>query len=197
MTGASRKLFIVALCAALVGLIAGCGSSGGSNAPINSHSNDTSTAGHVLTGLAAWDAKTQQICREKAAAIAGLGSVHITYGGIARLGLPAVKKLLEHYLDRLLSVLRHFAARQQQLATPPSRVSIMARARALDGELQAATVQLQSAVAGAPTPAAFSSAFRAWLATLQRLATRGEALAQQLKLPACESARTTARSVSS
>jgi hypothetical protein len=40
------------------------------------------------------------LCREKRAAIAGLGNVHITYAGIARAGLPAVKRSLDGYLAR-------------------------------------------------------------------------------------------------
>jgi hypothetical protein len=117
-----------------------------------------------------------------------LGSVHITYGGIARLGLPAVRRLLERYLDRLLGVLRHFAARQRALTTPPSRIQIMTKVRALDDQLQAATVHLREAVTQVRSAAGLSSVFRAWLVSLQHVGARGEALARELKLPTCESA---------
>lgn len=185
---ASRRLLACVFCGGLLGLSAGCGGNGTPN-----RSSDTSP----VTGLAAWDAKTQELCREKQAAIANLGSVHITYGGIARLGLPAVKQLLARYLDRLLALLRRFAARQQQLTTPPSRVSIMTRVRALDREVQAATVQLRAQLSNVTNAEGLSAAFRTWLVALKRLGARGEALAHQLKLPACQSARTAAQNFSS
>jgi hypothetical protein len=192
--GASRRLLVCVVCLGLLGMAGGCGS--GRNRTRN-HSHNTSTIGNHPSGLAGWEAKTQELCREKQAAIAGLGSVHITYGGIARLGIPAVKRLLTRYLDRLLAVLHQFAARQGQLSTPPSRVAITNRVRSLDGEVQAATVHLRMELAGVTSATGLSAAFRTWLAALQRLGARGEALAQQLKLPACESARPAAQNASS
>lgn len=176
--GASRRLLVSLVCVGLLGLAGGCGGSG---------SNGTSTIGNQPNRVSVWDAQTQALCREKQAAIANLGSVHITYGGIARLGLPAVKQLLARYLRRLLAVLRHFSARQQQLATPPSRLAIMAKVRGLDAELQAATVHLRTELASVTSATGLSAAFRTWLSALQRLGARGEVLARQLKLPACES----------
>lgn len=193
--GTSRRLLGCVVCVGVLGMVGGCGGSSASG--IRNHSNDTSSIGNNPSRVAAWDAKTQELCREKQAAIANLGSVHITYGGIARLGLPAVKRLLTRYLDRLLAVLRHFAARQGQLSTPPSRVAITNRVRSLDGEVQAATIHLRTELAGVTSATGLSAAFRTWLAALQRLGARGEALAQQLKLPACESARPATQNVSS
>ncbi len=181
--GASPRLLA---CIAVVGLLGLAGCDG----------NATPTGQHP-SGLAVWNAKTEALCREKQEAIADLGSVHITYGGIARLGLPAVKGLLTRYLDRLVAVLRHFAARRQQLTTPASRVSVMTKVTELDGEVQAATVHLRTELAGVTSAPALSGAFRIWLTALQRLGARGETLAQQLKLPACESARPAAAHVSS
>jgi hypothetical protein len=182
---APRRLVACAVAVLLLGLASGCGGGAGNGQPTGA-----STGTHGRAAIADWNSKTQELCRQKRAAIANLGSVHITYGGIARLGLPAVKRLLERYLDRLLSVLRRFATRQRALTTPPSRVSIMTEVRALDGQLQAATVHLRSAVAHVMSAAGLSSAFRAWLVTLQHLSARGEALARQLNLPACETGST-------
>ena len=165
VSGAPRRLLARVVCVALMGVAAGCGGSGAS----------------------AWDAKTQELCREKQAAITNLGSVHITYGGIARLGLPAVERLLEGYLSRLLGVLRGFAQRQRELGTPPSVASTMNRVSALDDQVQAATVSVRTAVVHATTTAGLITVFRSWLVTLQHLGVRGEALARQLNLTACES----------
>jgi hypothetical protein len=134
-----------------------------------------------------WASSTQQLCQQKRAAIANLGSVHITYAGIARVGLPAVKRSLEGCLDRLLAVLREFSRRQQQLATPPAFVSTIRIAAEVDAESEAATTQLRAAVARARSATELSAAFRAWLTTLSQLSPRGDAAAARLNLPACRS----------
>jgi len=96
--------------------------------------------------------QTQQLCREKRTAITGLGYVNITFGGIARVGLPKVKRSLDAYLDRLLGVLREFHQRQQQIPTPPALVSTMQTADQLYSESRAVTVRLRNAVARPRTP---------------------------------------------
>ena len=191
----ARGLPASVICVTLLGLAAGCGGSGGSGAGMDS--NDTSTVGHRVTGRDAWDAKTQQLCTQKKAAIASLGDVHITYGGIARLGLPAVKRLLERYLDRLLAVLRQFAGRQRQLTTPPSLVAVMTKIMAVDVQIQASIVRLRAAVVQVTTAGGLSAVFRAWLSTLQQLSGQAEALAVHLNLPACQSQSATASSAAS
>jgi hypothetical protein len=144
--------------------------------------------------LAAWASGTQHLCREKKAAIASLGYVDITYGGIARVGLPAVKHILDGYLARLLGVLRSFTTRQQQLVTPPSLRVTMAAANQIDQQAQSATTRLRDGVARAKTAGEFSDAFHAWVATLQRLVARDDKLAQQMNLPACLSGSLPAQS---
>jgi hypothetical protein len=119
---------------------------------------------------------------QKRAAVAQLGSIHITHGGIARVGLPAVKQSLERYLGRLEAVLREFAARRRALTTPPSLVATVHEVDQIDDQSQAATSQLKAAVARVGSAAELSVAFRTWLATLQRLAVRSNALAQQLNV---------------
>jgi hypothetical protein len=154
-----------------------------------------STPVHRSTGaLAAWVSGTQHLCREKKAAIARLGYVDITYGGIARVGLPAVKRILDRYLARLLGVLRSFTWRQQQLVTPPSLRVTMPVANQIDQQSQAATIRLRDDVARAKTAREFSDAFRAWIATLQRLVVRDNKLTQQMNLSACLSGSPPAQS---
>lgn len=167
----------------LGGLATGCGGSGGMTVGGPPPARTSRSAGSALD---TWKTATQAICRQKRTAIANLGSVHITYGGIARLGLPAVRRLLDGYLGRLLAILRHYAQRQHALGTPASVASIMARVRALDGELQAATVHLRAVLTHVTTAAGLSAVFRNWLVSIQKLGARGEALARQLNLPACE-----------
>src|SRR5689334_17912426 len=113
----------------LLGVL-GCGSS-----KTSTHSASVSEA----STLAAWRASTQQLCTEKRSAIAGLGNVDITYGGIARLGLPAVKRLLDGYLGRVIGVVDTFDRRGRALATPPSVKPTIALAFELDRETTAAT----------------------------------------------------------
>jgi hypothetical protein len=167
----------------VVVMVAGCGGSGSSSSPAR-----TASATTPPSSTAAWTSSVKQLCVQKRAAIGQLGSVHITYGGIARAGLPAVKRSLEGYLGRLEVVLREFAVRRRALATPPSLVSTVREVDQIDDQSQAATRQLQAAVARAGTAAELSAAFRTWLVTLQRLAGRSNALAQQLNLgPECGS----------
>jgi hypothetical protein len=138
-----------------------------------------------MSGSAEWASRTERLCRDKRAAITGLGYVHITNAGIARVGLPAVKHKLDLYLGRLLGVLQDFAGRQRQLAAPPSLSSTMAAATDADRQAQAATSRLRREVASASSPTELSVAFRGWTTRLQRLAARGDVLADQLNLPAC------------
>lgn len=167
-----KALGALATCTAL--LIGGCGGS----------SSSTRTTGASSAGVA-WAAQTQALCREKRAAIAHLGSAHITYAGIARVGLPAVKRTLDAYLGRVLGVLRAFSSRQRQLTTPAADVSAMGTAAEIDAESQAATARLKAEIAGVGNARALSAAFRSWLASLQQLTARGNAVARQLNLPAC------------
>jgi hypothetical protein len=75
---------------------------GGTGCGGSTSATDTKTsAPAAASARAAWAARTQELCREKRAAIAGLGYVHITYAGIARVGLPAVKRALDRYLGQL------------------------------------------------------------------------------------------------
>jgi hypothetical protein len=138
--------------------------------------------------MAAWRAKTETLCREKVASITGLGYVHITYAGIARVGLPAVKRAFERYLDRLLAVLREFSRRQQQLVTPAPAAAAMRTAAVIDRQSQAATIRLRSAVSQARSATDFTAAVKVWLTTLRGLGSRGDALARRLRLPGCVSA---------
>jgi hypothetical protein len=157
----------------------GCGAS-------TSTRNAAATSRASASARAAWTAQAQRLCVEKVAAIQRLGDVHITYGGIARLGLPAVKGLLERYLARLQAVVREFHDRQLRLATPLPLAATIARAAALDLQSQAATTRLQTAAAHATTAAELAAAFQSWLTTLAQLAPSGNALAREAHLPLCE-----------
>jgi hypothetical protein len=178
-----RGLILCLACAGVAIASAGCGSA--SSATHGIAAEPFATAG--------WRTETQQLCRAKRAAIAQLGNVHITFAGIAQLGLPAVKRKLEAYLTRLIAIVRRFAARQRQLKTPTPLVSAMAQANADNVHAEHATEQLRRQIATAPSATALSSAFSAWTVTLQRLAIRGDAIAQQLNLPGCRSGATAAQ----
>jgi hypothetical protein len=168
--------------ALLTASVTGCGSSSSSS------SNTTAPRPSPPSQTAAWTSSVKQLCVQKRAAVTSLGSIHITYAGIARVGLPAVKRSLEAYLGRLQVVLREFAERRRALTTPSSLVSTVRVVDQIDDRSQAATSRLQAAVARAGSAAELSAAFRTWLATLQRLALRSNALAQQLNLvPDCGS----------
>ncbi len=167
----------------IAALVAGCGSS-------SSSTSSTRTASQAAqpSQTAAWASSVKQLCVQKRAAIARLGSVHITYAGIAKVGLPAVEQSLAAYLGRLQAVLREFQQRRRALTTPPSLVSTVRVVDQIDAQSQTATTRLTTAVAHVGSAAELSSAFRAWLAALQGLAARSNALAQQLKLvPECGS----------
>jgi hypothetical protein len=178
-----RSLLFVALALSL----SGCG---GSGSDTTTATTPTTTASSSADARAVWAQQTQQLCNEKRAAIANLGNINITYGGIAREGLPAVKRLLDRYLVRLLAVLHDFTVRQAQLTTPASVSTTVALAKEVDRQSQAATRRLRVEIARAATAAQFSAAFRSWIATEQRLAVRGDALAQQVNLPNCHSGAT-------
>ncbi len=154
----------------------------------------SSTSSAAASAPTSWATQTEQLCREKLAAIAGLGYVHITDAGIARLGLPAVKRKLDHYLARLLAVLSDFARRQGRLSPPPSVRAPMAVATKVDLQSQAATLRLRRDVARAGSASALAAAFRVWIASSERLAARGDELARQLDLPDCRSGRATTSS---
>jgi hypothetical protein len=172
------------LCLALAGVTlasAGCGS--GADATRGIAAEPFATAG--------WRAKTQQLCREKRAAIAQLGNVHITFAGIAEVGLPVVKRKLEAYLTRLLAIVRRFAARQRQLPTPHPLASAMAQASADNVRAERATELLRQEIAAVRSASGLSSAFRAWTVTLHRLSADGDVLAENLNLPDCRSRAST------
>lgn len=177
---AARRGASQSLVACLAGIaLVGCGSNG---------STTTSSVTTTAAGArAAWAASTQALCRQKRAAIAALGGVHITYAGIARVGLPAVKRSLERYLTRLLAVLRGFSTRQRQLPTPSSVVPELNLARSIDAQSQAATRQLRQRMAAVASPGALATAFGEWLAATRQLAQRGDAVAQRLNLAVCRS----------
>jgi len=177
VTRAEARLVI--LCVACAGPLLGCG---GSRTSPHTASSPTHAA---ASARAVWAAETQELCRDKRAAVAKLGYVQITNAGIARVGLPTVKRALDGYLTRLLGVLQDFYLRQQQVSTPPSVAAAMAAATEVDRRSQSATSLLRREVAGAKSAAELSAAFRTWIGTLQRLAARGDSLAQQVTLPSC------------
>lgn len=147
----------------------------------------TGSSGTSASARATWATQTQQLCREKLAAIVRLGYIQITYAGIQRVGLPSAERLLDRYLGRLLAVLRGFYARQETVATPPPLSATMASAREIELLSQLETQRLSRQIASARTATAFHDAFQAWLLTAQSLAVRGDAVAGQLDLPACRS----------
>jgi hypothetical protein len=182
-SGPARPLIAWAAGAALLLGMAGCGGSGSSS--------QTSSTTSRSADRAAWAAKTQQLCREKRVAIAQLGYVHITYGGIARLGVAAVKHLLDRYLTRLLAVQRYYYQRQGQLPTPAAVAAPMAIARAASLDSQGATQTAIRQVAAAKTVLGLTGAFRRWALTLERLGARQQTLAHQLDVPGCFAAAST------
>jgi hypothetical protein len=165
---------------ALLALAAGgCGASGSSTS--------RAAKSTPAPSRAEWAAATERLCSEKRAAIARLGDVHITYAGIARVGLPAVKRSLDGYLGRLRGVLREFSQRQRPVATASSVASTMKIVNSVDAHSQAVTSRLSGDVARASSARQLSAAFGQWLVALRRLASRGDALARQLKLTGCTS----------
>lgn len=170
----------VACAALLLGVLLGVSACGGSASTARTTSTSSAASDRAL-----WASQTQQLCREKRAAIARVGNIHTTYAGIRRVGLPAVKRIVDRYLARLLVVLHDFSGRQQQLIAPTDVRAAMAQAAAFDRQSQEATSRLRVDIARAGTPAAFAAAFRVWIATTARLTARGDAVARQLDLPAC------------
>jgi hypothetical protein len=187
----SRQRLVSCLAVTALALALGLLGCGGSTS--TSHSASTTSA-PPTNATVVWASQTEGLCREKRAAIAGLGYVHITYAGIAQVGLPEVKRRLDLYLGRLLGVLREFTGRQRQLVTPPSLSATMAQANEVDLQSQAATIRLRRDVAGARSAAELSSAFQAWITSTRRLAVRGDALPRQLNLAGCLSGATPASS---
>jgi hypothetical protein len=175
---ASRLLALCLLCAGLILAVTACGGSASRTHP------------SAADARAVWATQTSGLCRRKRAAIARLGSVNITYAGIARVGLPAVKRLLDAYLGRLLGQLEYYSGSQRALSTPPSVSHAAAAAAELGDQARAATERLRGAVAGAPSGAALSADFRAWIALLQRITARGDTLAGKLGLSDCLSSST-------
>lgn len=171
-----------AVIAGIALMLAGCGGGKSGSTGTRAASGARTAA---VTSPTVWAQRTQALCQQKRAAVAALGYVHITYGGIARVGLPAVKRSLDAYLGRLLSVLREFSARQRLIPAPASVAGLMNEARALDESSQAVTADLRRALGGVRSASALSAAFRAWGARTAELAARGDALARHLHLRGC------------
>ncbi|MGO9789177.1 MAG: hypothetical protein ACLP8S_06550 [Solirubrobacteraceae bacterium] len=184
--GLRSALTACVICLTVIGLSA-CGGAASTRRTTSTHSTPSAlpNGGATSTAVATWADEAQQLCLAKHAALLALGYVHITYGGIERVGLPAVERLLDHYLVRLLGVLELYAQRQRRLNPPVSDVALLASARALDSESLSATRHLESAIAGASTAEQFAENFHAWIATLQSLGRRGDALALALHIPQC------------
>lgn len=143
------------------------------SAPSTGAPATTTTASTPSAAVAAWAAQTKRLCIAKRAAIAKLGHIHITYAGIARVGLGAVKRAPDSYLGKLPAVPNDSYRRRQRIATPPSLRPTMSQAVAIDLQSQNATRRVRTAVASSKTAAELSAGFNAWLATLQRLSLRG------------------------
>jgi hypothetical protein len=202
-----RRRLLVCLAGAGIALTAsGCGSSSSSSrkgATASTAITTTTTTATGTTGttagttgttagdpLTVWKTKTEQLCAQKRAAVAALGNIHITYAGIARVGLPKVKLALERYLGRLVGVLEEFHARQHQLTPPASIAAIFAQAEVNSHAAEAATVLLRTRIAGVQSAQRLASAFSTWLATVKTLAARSDKLAHQLHLTGCLSGAT-------
>lgn len=178
MARTAWKRLVTAACAlALTSVPPGCGGS----------SSTTSTTAPV-NSAELWRNRTQQICADGESAIKALGFVHITYGGIAQLGVPAVKHKLDVYVDRLLAILQTVAQQQRELH-PPAQLSAAATAeREIEGQEGDATRTLRRALDAAQSPLELSAAFNRWLERDQQLIDRGNTLARQYDLPECVAA---------
>jgi hypothetical protein len=178
MAHTSTKRLAAAACVlALTAAPLGCGGS----------SSTTSTTATV-SAAQLWRNRTQQICADGQSAIRALGVVHITYEGIARLGLPAVKHKLDVYVDRLLAILQTVAQQERELH-PPAQLSAAATAeREIQGEEGDATRTLRRELDAANSAPELSAAFNRWLARDAQLVTRGNAFARQYGLPECVAA---------
>jgi hypothetical protein len=101
--GLRTALMASAIGLAVLGLSA-CGGSGSTLRTASTHSAPAS-GGATAEPVTTWADQAQQLCSAKHAAIQALGYVHITYGGIERVGLPAAARVLDRYLARLVGVL--------------------------------------------------------------------------------------------
>jgi hypothetical protein len=178
MAGTATKRLVTAACAlALTSAPLGCGGSSSTTsvtAPVNS--------------AELWRNRTQQICADGQSAIKALGYVHITDGGIAQLGLPAVKHKLAEYVDRLLAILQTVAQQQRELH-PPAQLSAAATAeREIEGQEGDSTLTLRRELASAQSAFELSAAFNRWLDRDEQLIDRGNTLARQYGLPECVAA---------
>jgi hypothetical protein len=175
MANTPTKQLAVAACAlALAAVALGCGGS----------SSKTGTTATVNTA-ALWRNRTQQICTDGASAVRALGYVHITYGGIAQVGLPAVKHKLDVYVGRLLAILQT-ATQQERELHPPAQLSVAAGAeRTIEAEEGDATGTLRRDVDAANSAAELSAAFNRWLERDAKLVQKGNAFARQYGLPEC------------
>jgi hypothetical protein len=167
--------------------VSACGGTASAPRTTASHSAPSTPrrGGTTSNPAATWADETQQLCIAKHATILALGYVHITYGGIERVGLPAAKRVLDHYLVRLLGVLERYEQQQRRLTPPASDVALVASAHGVDSESISATRHLESAMGDATTAEQFHRDFQAWITTLQSLDTRGDALARALHVPQC------------
>jgi hypothetical protein len=192
-----RHRLLVCLAGAGIALTAsGCGSGSsssgkGATAPATTTTTTTGTTGTTASSsLTVWKRKTEQLCAQKSAAVSALGNIHITYAGIARVGLPKVKLALERYLGRLLGVLARFSTRQHRLTPPASIASLFAQAAAINRVSEAATVLLRKRIGGVQSAHQLASVFSSWVATVQTVAARSDKLAHQLHLTGCLSGAT-------
>jgi hypothetical protein len=144
-----------------------------------------------VTAAELWRNRTQQICTDGESAIRALGYVHITYGGIAQLGLPAVKHKLDVYVGRLLAIMQTVTQQERELV-PPGRLSGAATAeRAIAAEEGDATRTLRREVRAARNASELSAAFNRWLAHDAQLVAKGNAFAKRYGLPECVAASPT------
>jgi hypothetical protein len=164
--------------------VLGCGSSSTSSSSSTSASTSASTSS-VSDATAQWRAKVQQQCRENEAAVERLGYIHITYGGIVRIGLPAVKQKLDVYLGRLLAVMRAEGQRGDQLTPPPQFHSFAVTAHRLNAQEQSITESLRTSVDKSQTARELSAAFTTWLRANEPLEARSEVLARDANVLAC------------
>jgi uncharacterized protein YidB (DUF937 family) len=132
-----------------------------------------------------WRAATDQLCQAKLGALVRLGYVDITYAGIAREGLPKIKRLLLAYFARMLALERHFGALQLQIPVPGSIRFDAVRADRIEASEEASITRLQVQLGSVSSAAELSAAFNGWLGGGRALAVQGNALAHTLGLGAC------------
>jgi hypothetical protein len=176
----TRRLAVAACALALTSVPLACGGS----------SSTTSTTAAVNTAEL-WRNRTQQICTDGDSAIRALGDVHITYAGIAQIGLPAVKHKLDVYLRRLLAIMQTVAQQERELHPPAQLSAAAATEHQIAAQEGDATRQLRKEVHAAQSASELSAAFNRWLARDGQLIARGNAFAQQYNLPECVAASPT------